>query len=98
MVRMQARTTSVKPFGATGFESPGRLLAESVVSCQLLSHLFLRFRFVECRWNYIVQTTGSRVRVPSAPRQWGCSSAAEHARFTDSCRRTGFRFVERILI
>lgn len=32
----------------------------------------------ECRWNYTLITSWSRVRIPPAPNQWGRSSAVEH--------------------
>lgn len=57
----------------------GKVLPSLVAHIGLMSHC-------ECRWNYSLLSSWSRVRVPSAPILGGRSSVVEHDCFTNPCR------------
>jgi hypothetical protein len=63
---------------------PGRKSRSSATSRKILSP-GSEFRD-ECRWNYIIVMTWSRVRIPPGPQLWTRSSADRAGRFTNPCR------------
>ena len=78
---------------AIHFDSMGRMLRGVHLDC-LLSAIPCRSASFsttpscgECRWNYMLRTSWSQVRLLPGPLLRACSSVVEQARFTNFCRR-----------